>query len=160
MLRTHMYRILGLLFLGFLVAGCGGAIHNYKAYYGKAKQREVLALIKGEARVEEGFLIDDHIYVFFVAVDDKVTHGLFSGMAQSVLVEPGRRHLFVKYRNGQMYANGQLWLDAAKGKTYIVRSLNKGMLVSFWIEDEETGERVGGISGSEPDNNPDNNKDN
>jgi hypothetical protein len=150
-------KIFGVFLLGFVAAGCG-ALHNYKAYEGEARKVEELAVIKGESRIREGSLDKnyrdiDHILVQIATVDNKQTSWMFSRMPQSVLVEPGRRSIVVRYKNGESYAFGRLWLNAEMGKTYIVKTHIKNYSIIFRVEDEQTGENVGVNPGSEPENN-------
>ena len=144
-----LMRLFGLILLGSLVAGCGSTA-PFKAYDGETRKVETLALIKGETMDAEGTLFPEITTIAILEVDNKATSSSFFEESQSVLVEPGRRYLKVLFIHALSRASGRLWLDAEMGKTYIVKSLSNYHSVVFWIEDEKTGEKVGGIPGGEP----------
>lgn len=145
-------KLLGIFLLGLFVGSCG-VVRDYKAYEGEATNIGELAVIRGEYRVQqrslaENYDVQDYIFVQIVAVDEKKISGKLSRTPQGVLVEPGKRYIVAKYNNGQAYAFGRLWLDVEKGKTYIVKAQIKNYSVAFWVQDKQTGDRVGG----KPDN--------
>ncbi len=121
-----------------------------KFYKGETKPQEQLALIKGHSEKVESFLIDLERGVVIKTVDGRLTTNIFSNPPKSVLLEPSRHYLGIRYYFDNQSAYGVLWLDAEPGKTYIVKFEAKGYHVRFWFEDEATGEIVGGIPGSEP----------
>jgi len=84
---------------------------------------------------------------FITRLDGKGLHRL-GGRAdfpEALLVEPGRHNISVMYQYYQLTANADLWFDAQAEKSYIIRSKTSGMTIYFWIEDQATGQKVGGI---------------
>jgi len=126
--------------------GCSSSIPPpYKAYQGEKKLSD-LAIIQSEGT-----------YIWIMTIDGKTTltdFDSFIGLLrfpEQVLAEPGRHTFEVRFVRGTGSAEGKLWLDAAAGKTYIVRKEIKGYNIRFWIEDKESGKVVGGnVRGGEP----------
>lgn len=63
-----------------------------------------------------------------------------------VFVLPGKHTISVVTAVSMGHATAELWFVAEAGKTYIVRSNSNGDTVSTWIEDGDSGVRVGGLS--------------
>ncbi|OYY42395.1 MAG: hypothetical protein B7Y56_13370 [Gallionellales bacterium 35-53-114] len=68
-----------------------------------------------------------------------------SDFPEAMLVDPGRHSMRVEYNYYQSTAHANLWLDAQAEKKYIIRCKVNGNFVLFWIEEEATGQRVGGV---------------
>lgn len=139
-------KLLCLLLLGFVVGGCSGAATPFKAYEGE-KEIKNLALIKGMSGKAGGLF-----WNLDVMVVDNTVVPVLARYPSEVLVELGRHYFQVRFSRGQIDSYGELWLDAEQGKTYILKSMEEGSGVYFWIENEKTGERVGGVPGGEPEN--------
>jgi len=85
--------------------------------------------------------------ITITGVDNKPTADFFH--PNIVYVLPGKHNFTVKYKHSNWYASGNLWLVASEGKSYTIKSVIKGYNILLWMEDSETGEAVGGITGSE-----------
>jgi len=67
-----------------------------------------------------------------------------------VHVNEGVQTLQVRFNHMNNYADSCLWVNSKLGENYIVKKEIRDYSVMFWIENIESGERVGGICGSEP----------
>lgn len=142
----------------FLINGCA-TFPPYKAYTDEATAKSELAYLKCDSQHNHDLLggLDQRLYIS--KIDNEGTFSFFYSIIsnqmfpESAYVLPGRHYISINYRNLNWYANGQLWLDAEKGETYIVRKAMKNYEIRFWIENERTGKLVGGIPGGEPENN-------
>ena len=143
-----------LLLFSFVLAGCS-TVPYFKAYKGE-KEIDELAVLKGETKGEKGFFVSTREHTYISYVSNMPTHKFFDPVPENILVEPGRHYLQVNYRGPKGEAFSKVWLDAERGKTYIVKAKEKGGRAFFWIEDEETGKPVGGIPGGEPENQKEN----
>ncbi len=85
-------------------------------------------------------------------VDGKVTAGYFRAQenqfVEEVTVLPGKHKIWTKINLGSAYAFGYLWLVAEPGETYVVKARFEGYGSKMWIENERTGQEVGGPVGS------------
>ena len=88
-------------------------------------------------------------------VDDKRTLGFGEGIlsvatgAQAVYMLPGKHTLRLRYRGpGNVRVTANLWLVAEAGASYLVKATQTGDGAKIWIEDEKTGQPVGGVRGS------------
>jgi hypothetical protein len=88
------------------------------------------------------------------SVDGKKTVNFFerwfTGWATRVKVAPGKHDLHLIFHTGSWIKTGSLWVVTCPGKTYIARAryVDEDKETQMWIEDEETGKRVGGMKGS------------
>ncbi|KNC68045.1 hypothetical protein [Pseudoalteromonas ardens] len=67
-----------------------------------------------------------------------------------VHVKDGVQTIEVRFNYKNSYANGCVWVDAKFGENYIIKQAMDGYSIIFWVENTQTGEKVGGICGSEP----------
>jgi len=109
-------------------------------YPGEALEAGKQAIIRSDN--ETG----DHIGIF--KVDNKITT-LSPIRAREVSVLPGKHTIFVIVEYPFSHASGSLWLIAEPGGRYIVKESSDWRRVTMWIEDEKTGKKVGGITGSD-----------
>ena len=74
----------------------------------------------------------------------------FTGSPAEVKVLPGKHDFRLIYNTGYSIRTADLWVVACPGKTYVakVRQVDVGTEIRMWIEEEESGNRVGGIKGS------------
>ena len=108
------------------------------------------AVIFGQGDLDSSMLFNK---VFITAVDSKSSQdlgalliGQYHPYPQKVFVKPGRHAVSVKYAHLNMYAEGELVLEAEAGKSYLVTATPQGYGVSFYIKNIESGEVVGGIN--------------
>ncbi|RLB28108.1 MAG: hypothetical protein DRG66_04220, partial [Deltaproteobacteria bacterium] len=128
----------------FVILSCsaGCATAPYKAYSGPDLPRDKVAKIIGE--IKTGVYPEK---ITITGVDNKPTADFF--YPNIVYVLPGKHNFTIKYKHSNWYASGNLWLVASEGKSYTIKSVIKGYNILLWMEDSETGEAVGGITGSE-----------
>ncbi|GHC27799.1 hypothetical protein [Aidingimonas halophila] len=90
-----------------------------------------------------------------VCVNGQTFKGL-TGEASSIsdaIVSPGLSHVRIRLQRGvrrMPIASSVLWVDAQPGHTYVAKFKLGRRSFRIWLEDEVTGERVGGLLGSEP----------
>jgi hypothetical protein len=82
------------------------------------------------------------------SVDKKKTFLLVATFPEEVYILPGKHNIVVETKFTFTYAFADLWLVAEPGETYVIKSLEKGDRVRMWIENERTGQPVGGVTGS------------
>ena len=63
-------------------------------------------------------------------------------------INPGKHNIELSYVVGTSYGHMKLWFVATPGNSYIVRGDSSGYSFKLWVEEEQTGKRVGGIAGS------------
>lgn len=150
---TPALRPVSIALVTFLTTAC--VAPHVKMYEGSD-------LIKNEA---VAVIKSNEALVGIVSVDGRSTMGFFelwgrnmidgtatrkeTKHARSVEVAPGKRTLAVQYDGYGVYARGHLWLLAEAGQTYTLNSVLGDRTVRFWIVDNATGRRVGGIEGSD-----------
>jgi hypothetical protein len=82
------------------------------------------------------------------SVDGVRTAGWFTH-PQEVVVLPGKHRIRVQVTNGLGNGLADLWLVAEAGKKYVAKLETDFGGFEVWLEDAETGARVGGIVGSD-----------
>lgn len=84
------------------------------------------------------------------SIDDKpVSKWTERIVVDELLLKPGKHRIgYLATDLAGRFAVLDLWFVAAPGKTYVSRTEATRYSVRVWIEDAETGERVGGIAGS------------
>ena len=92
----------------------------------------------------------DELRIRIILVDGKSALNFFKAMyygnATEVKVAPGKHDIRLSYSAGFQYI-GDFWLVTCPGKTYIAKA-DAEYGVKMWIEDAETGKKVGGVKGS------------
>ncbi len=146
--RNAVYRAIIVSLIAFVACGC--AAPRVIMYSGGELPANQQATIRGD---------DDagrHLHVRIARVDDERTVGFFAyfadGWAREVSVLPGKHRLVIKMHIGSSHAWGNLWLVADPGETYIVKARTEGYSTKMWLENERTGQKVGGVvgGGNEP----------
>jgi len=133
-----------------LLSSCASG--TFKGYSGVEKDRSDLAKI--ECKVERHGPAWQKLFIS--KVDGKSTFDFgaslgFSGSyPKSALVLSGRHYLQIRYEYAGSFSHGTIWFDAEAGKNYTVKSNTEGYSTTFWIIDDITGERIGGVPGGEP----------
>jgi hypothetical protein len=91
-----------------------------------------------------------------VRVDGERTLNAFYYFLTQVRVEevhvlPGKHRLIVRveYPRSSTFATGDLWLLAWPGDAYVIKVRSQGYAIYMWLENECTGQRVGGVTGSD-----------
>jgi hypothetical protein len=124
-----------------LLSGC--ASPQVQMYSGPEKPNNEQAIIrvdKGAGRL--GILsIDNQNTV------DALTF-FFNGQkwASTAKVLPGRHTISTRLDYRMQYSISNLWWEAQAGEKYIIKAKPSGYSVQFWIENESTHERVGGVN--------------
>jgi hypothetical protein len=133
----------------FVISGCAAKVHMYP---GAELTPDKYATVRAEPKIS-GFF--DHADLSIMRVDCDLTMGILGTVfrdghwAQEVYVLPGKRRLQLHWSRGFFLAGGRVWFVGEAGKRYLARAESKGGRVRMWIEDERTGEPVGGWMGSD-----------
>ena len=109
------------------------------------------ARITGDTERAHGMLRGFDQQVGITSLDGKSLFrmGWDTDFPESLIITPGKHVIGVRYMYMNAYANGTIWLDAESEKSYIIRKQPHNYSVSFWVEETDTGKRVGGIFGQE-----------
>jgi hypothetical protein len=136
------------LLLIFTISGCA-ATQKARMYSGEAVAANKQAVIQADRRAPNTRF---HI----TSVDGERTLSAFYYFLTQVRVEevyvlPGKHRLITRIDNlrSSMFATTDLWLIAEPGESYILKAQSKGYTVYMWLENERTGQRVGGVTGSD-----------
>jgi hypothetical protein len=127
---------------------CGCTARRVQMYPGSAKKPDEIALIKAP---EAQGIFGTRIHI--VAVDGDLTVGFMRNLltgatwAGAVEVLPGKHDFRISWESGIFSATGDYCLVAEAGASYTVKANQKGYGVLIWLEDDKTGEAVGGIKG-------------
>jgi len=73
---------------------------------------------------------------------------MFYWPVTEIKVIPGKHDIRFKYKMEFGVSIAELWVVTCPGKSYFAKAVAAGAGSLIWIEDEETGKRVGGIKGS------------
>lgn len=131
----------------FAITGC--ATPKVRMYPGREVEASKQAVIRVAQRGESWSQIG------ITKVDGKNTVNFFTYLfnggkwAGEVYVLPGKHRIIAQINNGPSLATGDIWLVAEQGETYVLKALTKGYAVSMWMENKRTGQKVGGITGSD-----------
>lgn len=133
--------------LALLVTTFGCQSQPTKMYNGPELDRSQVALIQSQDSY--GLFIKPK-YVEIRSLDGKQLGPFGMGSIHAALVLPGKHSIHVQWNNGNRYLTGThyaetvLTLSAEAGKTYLLRAQEiPDRKVKFWIEDLETGTKVG-----------------
>lgn len=145
--KQRVYLLLFLIvFTMFMIIGC--AAPKVKMYPGDQVELSKQTIIRAVPRENkpEKFGIS--------SVDGKRTVDIitfFFGRkwAEEVYVLPGKHKIDGHLSYNNWVANGETWLVAEPGETYILKTSINGYLVNMWLENERTGQKVSGIPGSD-----------
>ena len=139
---------LGMMVLLLGLAACAAPVA--KMYDGPmlAPSEQVIVRVESRGRTFAGERVD------IQAVDDKQTLSFGEGItssssgAEAVYMLPGKHTLRLRYRGKGAAVTANLWFVGEKGNSYLVRATQTGDGVKVWLEDEKTGQPVGGVRGS------------
>lgn len=138
----------GIVALLLALAGCAAPVA--KMYEGPmlAPSEQVIVRVESRGRTFASERVD------IQAVDDKQTLAMGEGIissssgAEAVYMLPGKHTLRLRYRGKGAAVTANLWFVGEKGSSYLVRATQTGDGVKVWLEDEKTGQAVGGVRGS------------
>ena len=146
--------IIVLLLTCIAIYGC--AAPKIKIYPGDKLEDSKHAVIRGDEIEEE------YSGILILKVDDKWTINPFlrpiyidGAGAGEVYVLPGKHRLSIKVHYQISEAMASLWLIAEPGGKYVIKAIANGSTiwdrrsVQIWIENERSGQAVGGIVGSD-----------
>lgn len=145
-----------LLFAALCLLLCGCATQRTYTQAGVPHDPAASAMIVCESENTHKILNGLNQKVFIAKIDEKSTFTVKGALtdtapyAEAAYVTPGRHYLDLQYSHLNSYAWGRVWFDAEAGGSYVVRRQISGYAVTFWVEDMETGQAVGGIPGGEP----------
>jgi hypothetical protein len=137
-----------LIFSLFLLAACAAPVAQMYEGPTRSPSEQVVLRVEQRGRTFAGERVDIQL------VDDKRTlgtgEGIFSSSsgAQAVYLLPGKHTVRLRYRGPGAAVTSNLWFVGEAGGSYLVRGAQVGDGVQVWIEDEKTGNRVGGVRGS------------
>jgi hypothetical protein len=129
--------------LALTLLGCASRVIMYEG-------KEIEAGKQAIIRVEQEDPTDGFLGI--LSVDGRSTNSighLFSGLATEVAVLPGKHTIFLRIDYPFSFAATKLWLVAEAGVVYVAKCSSKWNSVAIWIENERTGQPVGGVSGSD-----------
>jgi hypothetical protein len=146
--RKFIWTFTLVLLLIFAISGCA-ATQKARMYSGEAVDANKQSVIRADRRAPNTRF---HI----ISVDGERTltdfyYFLTQGRVEEVHVLPGKHRLITRIDNlrSNMHAMGDLWLIAEPGESYILKARSQGYRVYMWLENERTGQRVGGVTGSD-----------
>lgn len=121
-MKEHVYRYvpvcLATMLISILASGCA---RTYKAP--ECPASEMAVIMAGS---------DD---LAIVAVDELRTSLMRDSGRAQVAVLPGEHVIVVQHKRNGSVAEGSLTVDVRAGRTYRVKSVSKGYIVKFWIEE-------------------------
>jgi hypothetical protein len=147
--RTAFIIVYGVGIVG-VMSGC--AAPDVKMYDGEPQQKNAIAIIKAEDQGVGIKSVDGHLTIGLL--ESLGRHSVYVGTgttwARSVEVTAGKHELGIRYDHRNMFSESALWLVAEAGHAYTIKSLPDELekKIRFWIIDDNTGARTGGVSGS------------
>jgi hypothetical protein len=145
--------------LSFIVIGCAASPKNQIYCDSKIDPNKLATIRVYEPTKEEKKYVPDEESqerkgtVGIWMVDEEYTlHPFVVAFANGlgdVCVFPGKHRLHVRasWRSGGVRSD--IWLVAEQGGKYVIKAVAKHRYAKIWIEDEKTGEPVGGLVGSD-----------
>lgn len=88
-------------------------------------------------------------HVTVITVDGEYTPSFSAGVSTAYL-KPGRHSITIQWNLYTAIAQANLWFDAAPGHSYQARASRREGRLRLWIEDQQTGQPVGGIDENPP----------
>ncbi len=128
--------ILTISFVTMLITALGCESGPKKLYEGPELDRSQVAIIRtrgGSKAMTEGNL--------FLSVDGKDVNRPFFAISEASVL-PGKHFVTLLFAQGPT-AKAHFEFQAEAGKTYIGEASGQNNMVQFWIEDAETGAKVG-----------------
>jgi hypothetical protein len=144
-----MKRMATICFLSFL-AGCGSSTFTQDGINSGDKGSFVTISTDSQRSDSMRRGLDQTIVITSIDGENLFFLGMTSSFPNVLQVSPGVHQFGVQLYYLNMVSNGCLWVDSRLGENYIVKKKLYEYTVSFWVENIETHERVGGICGSEP----------
>ncbi len=155
-----------IILLSFVIFGC--AAPKVKMYQGNKVDASQQAIIRTtESEKKWHMQCDEKLFlntgqcavaseeeeqgdVIIVSVDGSFASlwSLYHG-AGEVYVLPGKHTLILRMHWDIWETTANLWLIVEPGGQYIIKGVAKGRRAWIWIENERTGQQVGGIVGSD-----------
>ena len=129
-------------------------------YTGDKIPQDQMAIIQRDFETKHSIRVTLNKRVRIVKIDNKTIEPLaalfdeFYTKQPKIYIEQGKHIVDIQYEYGSLFANTKLWFVAESGKSYSAKAKTKSYSVFMWIEDDSTGEHVGGVVGSvdEPEN--------
>jgi len=150
LMTTHRFYVCSsfimILLLTLIMSGCTAS--RVIMYDGSEVEPGKQAVIRGDCEHSGEWGIK------IVSVDGDLTTNFFGytfhGWPNEVAVLPGKHDIsaLTEFRFASSRPAMRLWLIAEAGERYVVKTRSKGYAVTMWIENERTGQRAGGVSGS------------
>ncbi len=142
----HYSFLIGMLMI-LTLTGC--ATPKVKMYPGEEVEASKQAVVRVNQRESSRGKLG------ITKVDGNITVNMFKFLfnggkwAGEVYVLPGKHRIMARIDYGLSFAGGAMWLIAEPGETYLLKALSNGYAVTMWLENERTGQKVGGIIGSD-----------
>lgn len=134
----------------FLLFGCASTVHVPDGI-DTEKSTSHAYLLTETAHIEKNTEGEEE-RIYLINLDDEYLYRMgkdFEFPQQSYLAE-GQHQIRVKYEFENRSAIGCLWLPAKVGERYVVKKELKEFSVVFWIENEQSGQEVGGVCKAGP----------
>ncbi|WP_046003038.1 hypothetical protein [Pseudoalteromonas rubra] len=140
------------LFGAVLIIGLSGCASTHIQKGVDASKESSFAVIQTETEKEHTFLtgLDQRVVIKSLNGEMLALPGNIYPAPDVLKVTSGVHKIEVQYRHQNSYADGCVWVDAIAGNTYLIRRKLVNYAVTFWVENTDTNEVVGGICGSEP----------
>jgi hypothetical protein len=115
------------------------------------KPRPGMAVLNSDNNGRTGRGVDVFIGMRIGVLDgDSLRSGMsIRGVPTTVHVAPGRHTVRLQYYGAGVGSSGHFWWDAAADRSYTARYRIQGERIDMWIEDDATGQRVGGVGDGE-----------
>ncbi|GAB3092568.1 hypothetical protein [Lysobacter terrae] len=123
---------------------------TYKGYEGADPATDQLVHLKVTQESDRRFLFSRR-GLSITSIDDKPIGNWWKNaiVVDELLLKPGKHRIgYLATTLNNAFARLDLWFVAEPGKTYASRADFEWLSVRIWIEDAQTGERVGGVVGS------------
>lgn len=135
-----------------LLTACSN-LPTHKAYSGPDLPPSQTARISGFAQSSFDLGAATRHVVLITCVDgvsteQRPTLANYSFPQDAVLL-PGRHYVAFMTAHNDKHAAAAFWFIAEAGRHYSIQRKPEGREMTFWIEDDATGRKVGGVIGSE-----------
>lgn len=133
-----------------LIACAGTGYRAQNRYEGERPTHEVAVLRVGQ----KGDLRKDVVMAYrgldILRVDGTSArrHDYGLDYVNEIWLLPGKHSVGLRYSRNAAHAQADLWFVAEAGKSYVGKYEQRGMRVRIWLEEADTGRRVGGVAGS------------
>ncbi|TMP38587.1 hypothetical protein [Pseudoalteromonas rubra] len=140
------------IFGAVLILGLSGCASTHVQKGVDVTKESSFAVIKTETEKEHTLLtgLDQRVVIKSLNGEMLALPGNISPAPDVLNVNKGVHTIEVQYRHKNTFANGCVWVDAKAGSSYLIRRKVVDYAVTFWIENTDTNEVVGGICGTEP----------